>query len=188
MWRGLTHSARWIREFNRAKINFFFARWNVGVELHSKSSCSGGQYGHSYGYQGSQQNVPLPGQLQPTTTIQPNLPGQSAQLHVTHHTPPGGVQTVHQTQVSAFGQSAATGGQQVQNVTREYVVPTPAAIAGQQMHQGIHQNPAQVRLSFYNKRRNILWLHKRSAKTSESHWMCAKIALKVQIDTHYTLN
>ncbi|XP_020279350.1 uncharacterized protein LOC109852533 isoform X2 [Pseudomyrmex gracilis] len=115
---------------------------SVNVQQYSKNAY-GGQYGHSYGYQGNQQNVPLPGQLQPTTTIQPNLPGQSAQLHVTHHTPPGGVQTVHQTQVSAFGQSGATGAQQVQNVTREYVVPTPAAIAGQQMHQGIHQNPAQ---------------------------------------------
>ncbi|XP_032689914.1 uncharacterized protein LOC116853131 isoform X3 [Odontomachus brunneus] len=101
-----------------------------------------GQYGHSYGYQSGQQNVPLPGQLQPTATIQPNLPGQSAQLHVTHHTPPGGVQTVHQTQVPAFGQTA-TGAQQVQNVTREYVVQTPGGMTGQQMHQGIHQNPAQ---------------------------------------------
>lgn len=109
------------------------------VEIMSRHS---GQYGHSYGYQSGQQNVPLPGQLQPTATIQPNLPGQSAQLHVAHHTPPGGVQTVHQTQVAAFGQTA-TGAQQVQNVTREYVVQTPGGMTGQQIHQGIHQNPAQ---------------------------------------------
>jgi hypothetical protein len=88
----------------------------------------------------------LPGQLQPTATIQPNLPGQSAQLHVTHHTPPGGVQTVHQTQVSAFGQATAAGAQQVQNVTREYVVQAPAGVTGQQMHQGIHQNPTQTQV------------------------------------------
>lgn len=99
-----------------------------------------GQYGHSYSYLNNQQNVPLPGQLQPTSQIQPNLPGQSAQLHVTHHTPPGGVQTVHQTQVASFGQSA-TGGQQVQNVAREYVVQGPSGLPSQQLHQALHQNP-----------------------------------------------
>lgn len=99
-----------------------------------------GQYGHSYSYLNNQQNVPLPGQLQPTSQIQPNLPGQSAQLHVTHHTPPGGVQTVHQTQVAGFGQSA-TGGQQVQNVAREYVVQGPSGLPSQQLHQALHQNP-----------------------------------------------
>ncbi|GAB1863960.1 SAM domain-containing protein [Camponotus japonicus] len=113
---------------------------SVNVQQYSKNAY--GQYGHSYVYQSNQQNVPLPGQLQPTTTIQPNLPGQSAQLHVTHHTPPGGVQTVHQTQVSAFGQTA-TGAQQVQNVTREYVVQASGGMTGQQMHQGVHQNPSQ---------------------------------------------
>ncbi|XP_029171025.1 uncharacterized protein LOC114940490 isoform X2 [Nylanderia fulva] len=113
---------------------------SVNVQQYTKNAY--GQYGHSYVYQSNQQNVPLPGQLQPTTTIQPNLPGQSAQLHVTHHTPPGGVQTVHQTQVSAFGQTA-TGAQQVQNVTREYMVQAPGGMTGQQMHQGIHQSPAQ---------------------------------------------
>ncbi|XP_050447322.1 uncharacterized protein LOC126849485 isoform X2 [Cataglyphis hispanica] len=113
---------------------------SVNVQQYSKNAY--GQYGHSYVYQSNQQNVPLPGQLQPTTSIQPNLPGQSAQLHVTHHTPPGGVQTVHQTQVSAFGQTA-TGAQQVQNVTREYVVQTPGGMTGQQMHQGVHQSSAQ---------------------------------------------
>lgn len=107
--------------------------------------CCSGQYGHSYSYQSNQQNVPLPGQLQPTATIQPNLPGQSAQLHVTHHTPPGGIQTVHQTQVPAFGQTA-TGAQQVQNVTREYMVQTPGGMTGQQIHQGIHQNPTQAQV------------------------------------------
>ncbi|XP_025159075.1 uncharacterized protein LOC105187047 isoform X2 [Harpegnathos saltator] len=114
---------------------------SVNVQQYPKNAY--GQYGHSYGYQSGQQNVPLPGQLQPTATIQPNLPGQSAQLHVTHHTPPAGVQTVHQTQVTAFGQATTAGGQQVQNVTREYVVQTPGGMTGQQMHQGIHQNPAQ---------------------------------------------
>ncbi|EZA56926.1 hypothetical protein X777_02777 [Ooceraea biroi] len=113
----------------------------VNVQQYSKNAY--GQYGHSYGYQSNQQNVPLPGQLQPTTTIQPNLPGQSAQLHVTHHTPPGGVQTVHQTQVPAFGQATTAGAQQVQNVTREYVVQAPSGVTSQQMHQGIHQNPTQ---------------------------------------------
>ncbi|XP_025268217.1 uncharacterized protein LOC105256781 isoform X2 [Camponotus floridanus] len=113
---------------------------SVNVQQYSKNAY--GQYGHSYVYQSNQQNVPLPGQLQPSTTIQPNLPGQSAQLHVTHHTPPGGVQTVHQTQVSAFGQTA-TGAQQVQNVTREYVVQASGGMTGQQMHQGVHQNPSQ---------------------------------------------
>ncbi|XP_072763385.1 uncharacterized protein [Anoplolepis gracilipes] len=113
---------------------------SVNVQQYSKNTY--GQYGHAYVYQSNQQNIPLPGQLQPTTTIQPNLPGQSAQLHVTHHTPPGGVQTVHQTQVSAFGQTA-TGAQQVQNVTREYVVQAPGGMTGQQMHQGVHQSPAQ---------------------------------------------
>ncbi|XP_011176409.1 uncharacterized protein LOC105208288 isoform X2 [Solenopsis invicta] len=114
---------------------------SVNVQQYSKNAY--GQYGHSYGYQSNQQNVPLPGQLQPTATIQPNLPGQSAQLHVTHHTPPGGIQTVHQTQVPAFGQTT-TGAQQVQNVTREYMVPTPGGMTGQQIHQGIHQNPTQA--------------------------------------------
>ncbi|KAL0123568.1 hypothetical protein PUN28_005824 [Cardiocondyla obscurior] len=114
---------------------------SVNVQQYSKNTY--GQYGHSYGYQSNQQNVPLPGQLQPTATIQPNLPGQSAQLHVTHHTPPGGIQTVHQTQVPAFGQTA-TGAQQVQNVTREYMVQTPGSMTGQQIHQGIHQNPTQT--------------------------------------------
>ncbi|XP_018338257.1 PREDICTED: uncharacterized protein LOC108746161 isoform X2 [Trachymyrmex septentrionalis] len=114
---------------------------SVNVQQYSKNAY--GQYGHSYGYQSNQQNVPLPGQLQPTATIQPNLPGQSAQLHVTHHTPPAGIQTVHQTQVPAFGQTA-TGAQQVQNVTREYMVQTSGGMTGQQIHQGIHQNPTQV--------------------------------------------
>ncbi|XP_024881290.1 uncharacterized protein LOC112460710 isoform X1 [Temnothorax curvispinosus] len=114
---------------------------SVNVQQYSKNAY--GQYGHSYGYQSNQQNVPLPGQLQPTATIQPNLPGQSAQLHVTHHTPPGGIQTVHQTQVPAFGQTA-TGAQQVQNVTREYMVQAPGGMTGQQIHQGIHQNPTQA--------------------------------------------
>ncbi|EGI62596.1 hypothetical protein G5I_09070 [Acromyrmex echinatior] len=113
---------------------------SVNVQQYSKNAY--GQYGHSYGYQSNQQNVPLPGQLQPTATIQPNLPGQSAQLHVTHHTPPGGIQTVHQTQVPAFGQTA-TGAQQVQNVTREYMVQTSGGMTGQ-IHQGIHQNPTQA--------------------------------------------
>lgn len=98
-----------------------------------------GQYGHSYSYLSNQQNVPLPGQLQPTSQIQPNLPGQSAQLHVTHHTPPAGVQTVHQTQVPGFGQST-TAGQQVQSVAREYVVQGPSGLSSQQLHQGLHQN------------------------------------------------
>lgn len=121
------------------------------IKIFSRHS---GQYGHSYVYQSNQQNVPLPGQLQPTTTIQPNLPGQSAQLHVTHHTPPGGVQTVHQTQVSAFGQTA-TGAQQVQNVTREYMVQAPGGMTGQQMHQGIHQSPAQGQVQFLRLRWEI---------------------------------
>ncbi|XP_043265036.1 uncharacterized protein LOC122404837 [Colletes gigas] len=110
---------------------------SVNIQQYPKNAC--GQYGHSYSYLSNQQNVPLPGQLQPTSQVQPNLPGQSAQLHVTHHTPPGGVQTVHQTQVPSFGQSA-TGGQQVQNVTREYVVQGPSGLPSQQLHQGLHQN------------------------------------------------
>ncbi|XP_076755121.1 uncharacterized protein LOC143425921 isoform X2 [Xylocopa sonorina] len=110
----------------------------VNMQQYPKNTC--GQYGHSYSYLSNQQNVSLPGQLQPASQLQPNLPGQGAQLHVTHHTPPGGVQTVHQTQVPGFGQSA-TGGQQVQNVAREYVVQGPAGLPSQQLHQGIHQNP-----------------------------------------------
>ncbi|XP_033349771.1 chromatin modification-related protein eaf-1-like isoform X3 [Bombus vosnesenskii] len=110
----------------------------VNMQQYPKNAC--GQYGHSYSYLSNQQNVPLPGQLQPTSQIQPNLPGQSAQLHVTHHAPPGGVQTVHQTQVPGFGQSA-TGGQQVQNVAREYVVQGPSGLPSQQLHQGLHQSP-----------------------------------------------
>nr|XP_012148666.1 PREDICTED: uncharacterized protein LOC100877788 isoform X2 [Megachile rotundata] len=110
---------------------------SINMQQYPKNAC--GQYGHSYSYLSNQQNVPLPGQLQPTSQIQPNLPGQSAQLHVTHHAPPGGVQTVHQTQVPAFGQSA-TGGQQVQNVAREYVVQGPSGLPSQQLHQGLHQN------------------------------------------------
>ncbi|XP_061940151.1 uncharacterized protein LOC108004049 isoform X5 [Apis cerana] len=110
----------------------------LNMQQYPKNAC--GQYGHSYSYLNNQQNVPLPGQLQPTSQIQPNLPGQSAQLHVTHHTPPGGVQTVHQTQVAGFGQSA-TGGQQVQNVAREYVVQGPSGLPSQQLHQALHQNP-----------------------------------------------
>ncbi|XP_076240975.1 uncharacterized protein LOC143183336 [Calliopsis andreniformis] len=110
----------------------------VNMQQYPKNAC--GQYGHSYNYLSNQQNVPLPGQLQPTSQIQPNLPGQSAQLHVTHHTPPGGVQTVHQTQVSTFGQST-TAAQQVQNVGREFVVQGPSGLPSQQLHQGLHQNP-----------------------------------------------
>ncbi|XP_076678855.1 uncharacterized protein LOC143374546 isoform X1 [Andrena cerasifolii] len=110
----------------------------VNMQQYSKNAC--GQYGHSYSYMSNQQNVPLPGQLQPTPQIQPNLPGQSAQLHVSHHTPPGGVQTVHQTQVPGFGQSG-TGGQQVQNVARDFVVQGPSGLPSQQLHQGLHQNP-----------------------------------------------
>ncbi|XP_033325292.2 uncharacterized protein LOC117219874 isoform X1 [Megalopta genalis] len=111
---------------------------SVNMQQYPKNTC--GQYGHSYSYLSNQQNVPLPGQLQPTTQIQPNLPGQSAQLHVTHHAPTGGVQTVHQTQVPSFGQSATGGSQQVQNVAREYVVQGPSGLPSQQLHQGIHQN------------------------------------------------
>ena len=101
------------------------------------------QYGQAYGYQSNQQqqqNVSLPGQLQsPPQTLQPSLPGQSAQLHVTHITPPGGVQTVHQTQVSNFGQTG-TGVQQVTNSNREYVGPTTAAMTTQSLHPSILQN------------------------------------------------
>ncbi|XP_076279161.1 uncharacterized protein LOC143208573 isoform X2 [Lasioglossum baleicum] len=111
---------------------------SVNMQQYPKNTC--GQYGHSYSYLSNQQNVPLPGQLQPTSQIQPNLPGQSAQLHVTHHAPSGGVQTVHQTQVPSFGQSATGGSQQVQNVAREYVVQGPSGLPSQQLHQGIHQN------------------------------------------------
>ncbi|XP_043520068.1 uncharacterized protein LOC122533948 isoform X1 [Frieseomelitta varia] len=110
----------------------------INMQQYPKNAC--GQYGHSYSYLSNQQNVPLPGQLQPTSQIQPNLPGQSAQLHVTHHTPPAGVQTVHQTQIPGFGQSA-TAGQQVQSVAREYVVQGPSGLPSQQLHQGLHQNP-----------------------------------------------
>ncbi|XP_012284524.1 uncharacterized protein LOC105701941 [Orussus abietinus] len=107
-----------------------------------------GQYGHTYGYQGGQQNVPLPGQqnvplpgqLPPPPAIQPSLPGQSAQLHVTHHTPPGGVQTVHQTQISGF--AAAPTVQQTPNSGREYVVPGPG-VPGQNVHQPHHQSNIQ---------------------------------------------
>ncbi|XP_050591652.1 uncharacterized protein LOC126922803 isoform X1 [Bombus affinis] len=111
----------------------------VNMQQYPKNAC--GQYGHSYSYLSNQQNVPLPGQLQPTSQIQPNLPGQSAQLHVTHHAPPGGVQTVHQTQVPGFGQSATGGQQVVQNVAREYVVQGPSGLPSQQLHQGLHQSP-----------------------------------------------
>ncbi|CAK9816722.1 hypothetical protein ANTQUA_LOCUS9076 [Anthophora quadrimaculata] len=111
----------------------------INMQQYPKNAC--GQYGHSYSYLSSnQQNVSLPGQLQSASQIQPNLPGQSAQLHVTHHTPPAGVQTVHQTQVPAFGQTT-TGGQQVQNVAREYVVQGSSGLPNQQLHQGLHQNP-----------------------------------------------
>ncbi|CAK9834222.1 hypothetical protein ANTRET_LOCUS10779 [Anthophora retusa] len=110
----------------------------INMQQYPKNAC--GQYGHSYSYLSNQQNVSLPGQLQSASQIQPNLPGQSAQLHVTHHTPPAGVQTVHQTQVPAFGQTT-TGGQQVQNVAREYVVQGSSGLPNQQLHQGLHQNP-----------------------------------------------
>ncbi|CAK9801840.1 hypothetical protein ANTPLA_LOCUS2974 [Anthophora plagiata] len=110
----------------------------INMQQYPKNAC--GQYGHSYSYLSNQQNVSLPGQLQSASQIQPNLPGQSAQLHVTHHTPPAGVQTVHQTQVPAFGQST-TGSQQVQNVAREYVVQGSSGLPNQQLHQGLHQNP-----------------------------------------------
>lgn len=100
-----------------------------------------GQYGQAYGYQTPQQNVPLPGQLQPSSQVlQPSLPGQSAQLHVTHITPPGGVQTVHQTQVPNFSQSGA-GGQQIQSTNREYLVQGPGGMSSQSMHQNMHQSP-----------------------------------------------
>nr|XP_031836114.1 uncharacterized protein LOC116428531 [Nomia melanderi] len=111
---------------------------SLNMQQYPKNTC--GQYGHSYSYLGNQQNVSLPGQLQPTSQIQPNLPGQSAQLHVTHHTPSGGVQTVHQTQVPSFSQSATGGSQQVQNIAREYVVQGPSGLPSQQLHQGLHQN------------------------------------------------
>ncbi|XP_043476542.1 uncharacterized protein LOC122507743 isoform X2 [Leptopilina heterotoma] len=98
---------------------------SLNMQQYPKNSY--GQYGHSYGYQGGQQTVPLPGQLQSPSQIQPSLPGQSAQLHVTHHTPPGGVQMAHQTQISGFVQSTSAG-QPVQNVNREYVVQGPGAM------------------------------------------------------------
>uniref|UniRef100_A0A0C9QMX8 SAM domain-containing protein n=2 Tax=Fopius arisanus TaxID=64838 RepID=A0A0C9QMX8_9HYME len=82
------------------------------------------QYGHPY-YQSTQQNVAS--QLQSAPQIQPSLPGQSAQLHVTHLTPPAGVQTVHQTQVSAYNQPVPPRG--------DYVVQGPS---GHPIHQ--HQN------------------------------------------------
>ncbi|KAG7198059.1 hypothetical protein KM043_018229 [Ampulex compressa] len=124
-----------------------------------------GQYGHSYGYQSNQQNVPLPGQLQSSSQLQPNLPGQGAQLHVTHHAPPGGVQTVHQTQVPAFGQSPA-GGQQVQNVTREYVIQGPTGLSGQQLHQGLHQNPPQSQQSQGNQKPQSVSLQQHKLSSS----------------------
>ncbi|XP_066583341.1 mediator of RNA polymerase II transcription subunit 12-like [Prorops nasuta] len=101
-----------------------------------------GQYGQAYSYQSNQPSVPLPGQLQ-STQLQPNLPGQGAQLHVTHHTPPGGVQTVHQTQLSGFAQSPA-GSQQMPGASREYVVQPPSTTMPQQMHQTLHQNHGQT--------------------------------------------
>ncbi|XP_051176444.1 putative mediator of RNA polymerase II transcription subunit 26 isoform X2 [Leptopilina boulardi] len=108
-------------------------------QQYSKNSY--GQYGHSYGYQGGQQTVPLPGQLQSPSQIQPSLPGQSAQLHVTHHTPPGGVQMAHQTQISGFVQST-NAGQPVQNVNREYVVQGTGGMNQQSSnaHQSSHQS------------------------------------------------
>ncbi|XP_015587077.1 uncharacterized protein LOC107263917 isoform X3 [Cephus cinctus] len=109
----------------------------VNMQQYPKNSY--GQYGHSYGYQTGQQSVPLPGQLQAGPPIQPSLPGQSAQLHVSHHTP-AGVQTVHQTQIGSFPQTP--GGQQVQSVNREYVVPGPGAVSSSSLHQGLHQTVA----------------------------------------------
>ncbi|XP_033209517.1 uncharacterized protein LOC117168177 isoform X2 [Belonocnema kinseyi] len=115
---------------------------SVSMQQYPKNSY--GQYGHSYGYQSGQQMVPLPGQLQSPSQIQPSLPGQSAQLHVTHITPPGGVQMAHQTQISGFAQPT-TGGQPVQNVNREYVVQGPGAMTNkhQGIHQGLHQSSNQ---------------------------------------------
>ncbi|XP_063992927.1 uncharacterized protein LOC135170802 isoform X1 [Diachasmimorpha longicaudata] len=93
----------------------------INMQHYPKNSYQ--QYGHSY-YQSPQQNVA--GQLQTAPTIQPSLPGQSAQLHVTHLTPPAGVQTVHQTQVSSYSQPVPPRG--------DYVVQGP----GGHLHQ--HQN------------------------------------------------
>ncbi|XP_043284093.1 PH domain-containing protein DDB_G0275795-like isoform X2 [Venturia canescens] len=110
----------------------------INMQQYSKNSY--GQYGQAYGYQSPQQNVPLPGQLQTSSqALQPSLPGQSAQLHVTHITPPGGVQTVHQTQVTNFGQSGP-GGQQMQSTNREYLVQASGGIGSQSMHQNMHQS------------------------------------------------
>lgn len=115
---------------------------------HHQTNCAG-QFGgqqqqqHPYNYQNQQQqpNVPLPGQLQTPgqQQIQPSLPGQSAQLHVTHHSPP--VQTVHQTQVPNFQSSSSVTGQQQQQQqqiqARDYMATTT-----------VHPNsPSQVKNS-----------------------------------------
>ncbi|KAK0082077.1 hypothetical protein PV325_011120 [Microctonus aethiopoides] len=76
----------------------------INMQHFPKNNYGQQQYNQQY-YQSPQQNIiPLPGQLQTAAQVQPSLPGQSAQLHVSHITPPGGVQTVHQTQVSTYNQ------------------------------------------------------------------------------------
>ncbi|XP_057332353.1 transcription factor mef2A isoform X1 [Microplitis mediator] len=80
-------------------------------------------------YQSSQNGIMQSGQLS-NAQLHPSLPGQSAQLHVSHITPPGGVQTVHQTQVSAYNPP-------VPGTRNDYVVQGSSGI--QQPHQ--LQNP-----------------------------------------------
>ncbi|XP_046432649.1 uncharacterized protein LOC124185689 isoform X1 [Neodiprion fabricii] len=110
-----------------------------------------GQYGHAYGYQAGQsigqnvqsiQNVSLPGQLQPAAPIQPSLPGQSAQLHVSHHIPGGGVQTVHQTQIGGFTQPQ-TGPSQAQGMAREFQIPGTSGMHHSQMQSQPNVNSSK---------------------------------------------
>lgn len=108
----------------------------VNMQQYPKNTY-GQQYGHAYGYPTGQTigqnvqsipNVPLPGQLQPSSQIQPSLPGQSAQLHVSHHIPGGGVQTVHQTQVGGFSQSQTT--------PRDFQIHGPSGMQNQTLQLG----------------------------------------------------
>lgn len=145
----LRKSTRSINEEDTKKKETIYGKPRVQeplVNMQQYPKNSYGQYGHAYGYSAGQnvqsvQNVPLPGQLQPSTQIQPSLPGQSAQLHVSHHIP-GGVQTVHQTQISGFTQPQAGPSQIQGGMTREFQVPGPGGLQNQPMHHAQMQAQA----------------------------------------------
>ncbi|CAG5101629.1 Protein of unknown function [Cotesia congregata] len=135
-------------------------------------------------YYPSSQNVIMqsPGQLHPS------LPGQSAQLHVSHITPPGGVQTVHQTQVSPYNPPGANSSRsdyvvqgssgiqhQIQNppVGKHGLPMQPVSSANHQSYQSPQQllHQSQIHQSPRFSHQHMQNMHQRQLIQQQQHNM-----------------